>query len=130
MREVTADDHCVVLRMWSRRHHDLGRNKTRVACRLHAALCELVPGGIGKEITIAGAALVLAQAAPSGAVQQARAELAADLLEDLRRADVQLRETKQKLAAVTQVRYPQARAAPTPARRPPRARRRRRRCAP
>jgi hypothetical protein len=85
VREVAANDHCAVLRMWSRRHHDLGRNKTRVACRLHAALCELVPGGIGKEITVAGAALVLAQAAPSGAVQQARAELAADLLEDLRR---------------------------------------------
>jgi transposase len=57
------------------------------------------PGGIGKEITIAHAARVLAQAAPSGAVQLARAELAADLLEDLRRADDQLRETKKKLAA-------------------------------
>ncbi len=87
VREVAPDDHCAVLRMWSRRHHDLGRNRTRIACRLHAALCELVPGGIGKEITIAHAARVLAQAAPSGAVQQARAELAAGLLDDLRRAD-------------------------------------------
>jgi transposase len=102
VREVTADDHCAVLKMWSRRHHDLGRNRTRVACRLHAALCELVPGGIGKEITVAHAARVLAQAAPSGAVQLARAELAADLLEDLRRADVQLRETNKKLAAAVQ----------------------------
>ena len=42
---------------------------------------------------------MLAQAALSGAVQQARAELAADLLEDLRRADAQLREAKEKLAA-------------------------------
>ena len=99
VREVMADDHCAVLKMWSRRQHDLARNKTRVACRLHAALCELVPGGIGKEITVAAAARVLAQASPSGAVQQARAELAADLLEDLRRADAQLRETKKKLEA-------------------------------
>ncbi len=102
VREVTPDDHCAVLRMWSRRHHDLGRNKTRVAYRLHASLCELVPGGIGKEITVAGAARVLAQAAPSGAVQLARAELAAGLLEDLRRADVQLREAKEKLEAAVQ----------------------------
>ena len=99
VREVAADDHCAVLKMWSRRQHDLGRNRTRAACRLHAALCELVPGGLGKEITIAHAARVLAQAAPSGAVQAARAELAADLLEDLRRADGQLRGTKKKLAA-------------------------------
>jgi len=38
IREVTADDHCAVLKMWSRRQHHLGRNRTRVACRLHAAL--------------------------------------------------------------------------------------------
>jgi transposase len=101
-REVLPDDHRAVLKMWSRRHHDLARNRTRVACRLHASLCELVPGGIGKEITIAHAELVLAQAAPAGAVQQARAELAADLLEDLRRADGQLRETRKKLASAVQ----------------------------
>ena len=102
VREVTADDHRAVLKMWSRRVHDLARNRTRVACRLHAALCELVPGGIGKEIAIAHAERVLAQAAPSGAVQRARAELAADLLDDLRRADDQLRETKKRLAAAVQ----------------------------
>ena len=61
--------------------------------------CGLVPGGIGKEITIAHAERVLAQVTPAGAVQLARAELAADLLEDLRRADDQLCETKKKLAA-------------------------------
>ena len=33
-----------------KRHRDLRRARTRVACRLHAVLCELVPGGIGKEM--------------------------------------------------------------------------------
>jgi transposase len=102
VREVTPDDHCAVLKMWSRRHHDLGRNRTRIACRLHAALRELVPGGIGKEIAIADAERVLAQAAPSGAVHLARAELADDLLEDLRRAGEQLRDTRKRLAAAVQ----------------------------
>jgi transposase len=73
VRVVTTDDHCVVGKMWSRRHHDLGWNRTRIACRLHAALCELVPGGIGKEITTAHAAGILARAIPSGAVRRARA---------------------------------------------------------
>jgi transposase len=102
VREVAPDDHCTVLRMWSRRYHDLGRNRTRAACRLHAALCELVPGGIGKEITVAGAAALLEQVTPCGAVQQARRDLAADLLDDLRRADQQIHEARQRLAEAVQ----------------------------
>jgi transposase len=98
-REVAADDHSAVLKVWSRRYRDLGRSRTQIACRLHSALCELVPGGISKEITASHAARVLEQAAPSGAVQQARWELAADLLDDLRRADERLREANRKLAA-------------------------------
>ena len=50
-REVTADDHAAVLKVWSKRHRDLGRARNQVACRLHAVLCELLPGGISKEIT-------------------------------------------------------------------------------
>jgi len=38
VREVRADDHAAVLKMWSRRHRDLGRTRTQVACRLHAVL--------------------------------------------------------------------------------------------
>jgi transposase len=98
-REVAADDHSAVLKVWSRRYRDLGRSRTQIACRLHSALCELVPGGISKEITASHAARVLERAAPSGAVQQARWELAADLLDDLRRADERLREANRKLAA-------------------------------
>src|ERR1039457_6739561 len=99
-REVTADDHAAVLKVWSKRHRDLGRARNQVACRLHAVLCELLPGGISKEITAAKAAAVPGQAEPSGAVEAARCELAAEFLEDLRRPGVQMRETKQKLAVV------------------------------
>src|SRR6266480_2084072 len=96
-REVAADDHAVVLKVWSKRHRDLGRTRTQVACRLHAVLCELVPGGISKEITAAHAARVLESAKPSGAVELARCELAAEFLDDLRRIDTQMRDTKKKL---------------------------------
>jgi hypothetical protein len=37
-REVRPDDHAAVLKMWSKRHRDLGRTRTQVACRLHAVL--------------------------------------------------------------------------------------------
>jgi transposase len=48
------------------------------------------------------AAALLTQVTPCNAVQQARRELAADLLADLRRADEQLQETRQRLAAAAQ----------------------------
>ena len=96
---VRPDDHSAVLKIWAKRHRDLSRARTQVACRLHAALCELVPGGVGKEIRAAHAARLLEEADPGEAVRQARLELAAELTADLRRIDAQLRETRNKLAA-------------------------------
>ena len=96
---MIADDHRAVLKVWSKRHRDLGRTRNQVACRLHAVLCDLVPGGHPKEISAAQAARILAQASPCGAVALARAELAAEFLAGLRHLDVQLRDTRKKLAA-------------------------------
>jgi transposase len=98
-REVIADDYPAVLKVWSKRHRDLARTRNQVACRLHAVLCDLVPGGHQKEISAGQAARILAQVSPSGAVALARAELVAEFLADLRHLDVQLRDTRKKLAA-------------------------------
>ncbi len=97
-RQVSADDHGAVLRVWSRRHRDLGRAKNQVACLLHAVLCELVPGGVPEEITAAQATRILARGTPSDAAGQARHELAAELLDDMRGLDNRIRESKKKLA--------------------------------
>jgi transposase len=101
-RPVRAGDHAVVLKVWAKRHRDLGRARTQVACRLHAVLCELVPGGVSKRISAAHAARVLSRVTPSGAVAWARCELAGDFLQDLRRIDAQMREARKKLAAAVQ----------------------------
>ena len=98
-RQVIADDYRAVLKVRAERHRDLARTRNQVACRLHAVLCNLVPGGYQKEISAAHAARILAQATPSGAVALARAELAAEFLADLRHLDGQLRDTRKKLAA-------------------------------
>ena len=50
VREVVPDDHAAVLKIWSKRYRDLGRTRTQVVCRLHAVLCELVPGGAARAI--------------------------------------------------------------------------------
>ena len=77
-REVIADDHATVLKVWANRHRDLSRARNQIACRLHAVLCELIPGGVPDEITAGRAARILGQIRPAGAVAQARRELAAE----------------------------------------------------
>src|SRR6266516_2263237 len=79
-REVAADDHAAVLKVWSKRHRELVRARTQVACRLHAVLCELIPGGVSKRISAALAGQLLEGITPSGAVEAARCELAAAFL--------------------------------------------------
>ena len=98
LRPVVAEDHAAVLKLWSKRRRDLGSLRTQVVCRLHSVLCDLVPGGHPKkEITAAQAARILAGLEPSGAVAQARYELAVDFLADLRRIDAQMLEAKKRL---------------------------------
>ncbi len=102
VREVRPDDHAAVLKIWSKRHRDLGRSRTQVVCRLHAVLCQLIPGGVSKAITAAAAARLLESIAPAGAVEAARCELAAAFLEDLRGIDARIRETRKELAVAVQ----------------------------
>src|ERR1700757_3712921 len=64
VREVRSDDHAAVLKVWSKRYRDLGRTRTQVGCRLHAVLCDLVPGGISRPIYASHAARILQQITP------------------------------------------------------------------
>ena len=61
-------------------------------------LCELVPGGVPEEITAAQATRILERSTPSGVAGQARRELAAELLDDMRQMDTRIRQSKKKLA--------------------------------
>jgi transposase len=97
-RPVAADDQAAVLKIWAKRHRDLARSRNQVACRLHAVLCELVPGGIAGEITARRAARFLDKITPETPAAAARRDLAAEFLADLRRLDGQRRECATKLA--------------------------------
>jgi transposase len=101
-RRVAAEDHTAVLKVWSKRYRDLGRARTQVACRLHAVLAGLVPGGFSREITAGQAASMLKRIRPSGPAARGRRELAAEFLADLRRLDAQIRGTRNKLAVAVQ----------------------------
>ena len=100
VREARPDDHAAVLKVWSKRRRDLASSRTQVVCRLHAVLCELVPGGVAEKIIAAHAARLLD---PSITPARTRSRPPAGsspraLVEDLRDASTgQLRETKKKL---------------------------------
>jgi transposase len=65
-----------------------GRRNTSV-CRLHASVCELVPGGIPRQIVARQAVQVLERLEPAGAVGRERHQLAFELLDDIARFDDQ-----------------------------------------
>jgi transposase len=57
-------------------------------------------GGVPDEISAEKAALLLAEVEPDSAVAAARVELASDLVDDLRRVDRQIAESKKRLEQV------------------------------
>ena len=96
--QVTAEDHAAVMKVWIRRRRHLSRVRTKVANQLQAVLCELVPGGFPREITAPQAAVLLESLRVSRAADVA--QLAGEILDDLRRLDMQLRELHKRLTAV------------------------------
>ena len=97
LHAVVADDHAVILRMLADRHHDLTRMRTQVVCRLHAQLGSLVPGGISGQLRVSGAAVMLASVRPVDGVVAERKRQAQELLKDLRRLDVAIKDTRARI---------------------------------
>jgi transposase len=102
-KEVGVEDHAAVMKLWARRHQNLASTRTQIACRLHAVLCDLVAGGVPDEIYAQKAVSLLARVEPDSAVAAARVELAHELLDDLRRVDNQIKESRKRLEQVVAV---------------------------
>lgn len=91
LHDVVAEGHPVVLRLLSDRRDDVVAQRTRTMNRLQVLLRELVPGGAPRELTAARAAAFLAKVRPMTAADAQRKSIARDLLDDIRRADRQLK---------------------------------------
>jgi transposase len=72
-----------------------GRNI--IVSRLHAALLNLSPGGISKELNASDAVRLLGNFDPVNPVQQIRYDLALEILDDMKRLDVQLKESHKRI---------------------------------
>jgi transposase len=97
LRSVAPADHAEILRLLAKRNTDIGNHRTRVVCRLHAALNELSAGGIAKELNASDAERLLARIVPNTAVEQIRCELALELLADVRVLDAQLKDSHRRI---------------------------------
>lgn len=94
LRAVRADDYPAILRMLGDRHHDLVALRTQAVCRLHAQLAALVPGGLAGQLTAARARAVLRTIRPSDGVVTERRRQAADLVCDVARLDIEIKDVK------------------------------------
>ncbi len=97
LRSVEVADHSQVLRLLAKRNVDLGSHRTRVVCRLHALLAELVPGGIAKELYVSDAEKSLANITPQTPAEQVRYDMALELLDDVRRLDEQTKASHRRI---------------------------------
>ena len=96
---VTAEDHTVVLRLVSDRRDDVVAQRTRTMNRLQVLLRDLVPGGAPRQLSTRAAAEFLAQVRPLTPTDVQRKAIAHDLLDDVRRADRQLKALAVAIAA-------------------------------
>ena len=61
LARVSIDEHAQVLKLLAKRHRDLGRLRGKAACRIHALLMELEPGGIAQRMNVTRANALLDQ---------------------------------------------------------------------
>lgn len=99
---VRRSDEAGVLRLLAKRNTDLSRARNRTVCRLHTLLAELVPGGFPNEINASSAEGFLGSVSPATPIEVARHAVALEHLEDLRRLDGQMRESRRRITAAVE----------------------------
>ena len=68
-----------------------------MVCRLHAALADLSPGGIAKELYASDAQELLEAFEPVTSIEHMRRDLALELLDDVRRLDTQIKASHRRI---------------------------------
>jgi transposase len=102
LRSVRVADHGELLRLLAKRNHEIGRLRNIIVSRLHAALQNLSPGGIAKELNASDAVALLGAYEPVTPVEHTRYYLAVELLEDVKRLDVQLKASHKRIKVAVQ----------------------------
>ncbi len=100
LARVRADDHSRVLRLLSKRHRDLARLKNKAACRLHALLLEMIPGGAGFRIeAVSRVNTLINEFEPVDAMGRQRLDIARELAADIDRYNQHLESSEARISA-------------------------------
>ena len=91
---VLREDHTQVLRMLVKRHLELTALRTQAACRLHAVILQLRPGGITRRLSAQKAARMLGGLRALDPVGEQRRVMARTHLGDIRRLDREIKANK------------------------------------
>ena len=94
LTRVRPEDHAQVLRMLSKRHHELTSLRTQAVCRLHAVLMQLRPGGIPQRLSTIKASRMLQGIRTLDPVGEQRRLMARTHLGDIRRLDRDIKANK------------------------------------
>jgi transposase len=97
LRQVTADDTTVALRLLVDRRDGLGRARTDTINRIHKLLLELLPGGAKKFLSAPQARALLNTVRPRDIVGRTRRQLASELITELAAIDKKIKAAKAQL---------------------------------
>ncbi|WP_435849524.1 IS110 family transposase [Streptomyces olivaceus] len=97
LRPVVPEDQNTIMRLLTERRDDRVHERTRVLNRLHAVLCDLLPGGAPTGLSADKAAALTKGVRPVTATDNCRRDIARDLPADLRRLDRQVKDDEARM---------------------------------
>ena len=97
LARVRLDDHAQVLKLLAKRHRDLARSRAMTACRLHALLMELQPGGMAKRMNVTRANDILDQVSIDTAMIEHRIDVGREFVADLVHYETQMKASQAPL---------------------------------
>ena len=99
---VRPADHVTVCRLLAKRHTDVARWRTKLWCRLHALVGELVPGGISKEVVAIQARSLLAGIEPDDVAALERHRQAVELVAEIEHLDIVRQDSRARIIAAVE----------------------------
>ncbi len=97
LQAVRCDDRAKVLKLTAKRHRDLARLRNQAACRVHALLLELHPGGLPGEYLMSRANTILDRIEIADHTMALRVASTRELVADITHYDLQLKATRKRL---------------------------------
>jgi hypothetical protein len=90
------------VRLLAKRHTDVARWRTKLCCRLHALVSELVPGGISKEVVVNQAQALIDGLQPDGVAAVERHRQALELVAEIEHLDIVRSDCRARIVAAVE----------------------------